>query len=963
MSNTTALMSPSDLVMVVPRLIARAGSFAFITVPERIDSMFGIRHGGSMIAEATGNGTWNMISAALSKNPIASTPVPRTAVAQTPGSDTVGPFNLASFGQVRNFSGIFTYMTSRWALACCALSIILNRTTVYSAARRHITLSWPVRFALRIIPLLLFTFHAVDLLRTIRCQTSPRFSLFKYGKADKHLELDFSGDGGLLYWLSSIALFWENDADSCLAMDMIPSRSEAWDRKGSLGLLWPLFQSLCLGQFVETISATIQGRPIMTENGMNVFEHSLAFAEAEAIVSSRLGLGLLGSGSSRSTSIPAGESAMKLLSKRDILNMMNTPPEVLLMALISCLNNLTSQVLGILDLQARFRLINTGIWGVCFMGTFIWGFLSFRPEPTAEGGSDFILMRFPTVCIVGFIPHLLILVGILFCAAVYTLALALCFVSPPPDGASARTFRDRLTAARENMQVNVQLPSVRLNMAEDFYAALMRVGFNALTIASEAVYLNEGQQVRVASSTWLEESRLKDFVLFSQLDDQSRRLDLQWQEVNHGIESNERGLRSWKSGYDRQIDPKYTKLGLRDTRMQADGGVGQVQRVGRYAMAGTFLYGVFKLSVRWLLVLFSALLTLFGFARRFGSWHLSKRKNATSKKTNRGGDSTLEPSGLEFWMMNAKGEVEAPQSLDYDVEAELRRRIEINEDEWVGTKEEDKERALDMNTYEWWLKNGRWGVIDGSGSYQASIQDDDATSAISVTTNASSVSHSEVEDDTGTRTPTQRLPHPSTRPLLSTTLLRTQSQHHPSYTLPGHETNPSYIVEPHPLDLAHLASLLDAKTPEKRDEARMLVHHMKSPTVTTRSKYRHAQAFESSRLLTSTRYRPPNSQIPASGPLSLDEEAQLLEQIILANRAKPLPAGFGTGSWRDGAAGMGQNGPQCVVCQSAPRTILAWPCRCLSLCEECRVNLAMNNFGTCVCCRRDVVGFSKLFVP
>jgi len=51
------------------------------------------------------------------------------------------------------------------------------------------------------------------------------------------------------------------------------------------------------------------------------------------------------------------------------------------------------------------------------------------------------------------------------------------------------------------------------------------------------------------------------------------------------------------------------------------------------------------------------------------------------------------------------------------------------------------------------------------------------------------------------------------------------------------------------------------------------------------------------------------------------------------------------------------------VCQSAPRTIIVWPCRCLSLCDDCRVSLAMNNFDKCVCCRREVTSFSRIYVP
>ena len=203
---------------------------------------------------------------------------------------------------------------------------------MYSATRRHIHLSASYRLMLRIVPLVLFLSHTLSLLQALRCQTSPNFSYLKYGTAGKYVGLDFAGEGGLLYYISSALLFWESDGDSCLAVDLVPSNSEIWDRKGSLSLLWPLFQSLCLGQFIETLSSTVQGRPLMTETGMSIFEHSLAFAESEAMISSRLGLSLFGSPVSRATNASVEEGTVKkLFTKSEILQKMNTPPEVLLM--------------------------------------------------------------------------------------------------------------------------------------------------------------------------------------------------------------------------------------------------------------------------------------------------------------------------------------------------------------------------------------------------------------------------------------------------------------------------------------------------------------------------------------------------------------------------------------------------------------------------------------------------------
>ena len=806
----------------------------------------------------------------------------------------------------------------------------------------------------------MFAFHTLTFLQALRCQTSPSFSYLKYGNAAKHMELDFSEDSGMLHCASSKILYWEADADSCLAVDMIPSSLEPRDRKGSLSMLWPLFRTLCLGQLIETISCTVQGRQPMTETGMTIFEHSLAFAEAEAMISNRLGYSLFGHSGNATADHPvvlADEgSTARILSKSEVLGKMNTPPEVLLMALISSLNNLSSQTLALFNMQSRFRLLNTGIWGICFMSTFVWGALSTKPK----SGPDTIILRFPTVCIVGFIPHMLVLTGILLCASIYLLAFLLCFLSPPKDDPQPQSIGGRFRWARQNMQANIQLSKIRLDMHEDFYTAILKIGFSALTIASEAVYLNEGQRVGVIRSTWLEEDRIRDLEMWQKLNDPSGRLDVEWEEIRMGDLSQAHSGRPWKSGYDRLMNPKTVKSAMHNSAIRADG-VGHIQRFGRYAMAAAFLRGISLLCFRWMRLVGSSIIDKFSTSRRAHWFNSSKQ---IDEKNDQKEEESIDPQPefLPFWLEGDDGETITPSNNEFDVEAEYRRRIQRAKDNWSDASEEDEDLAVDVQTYDWWKKPGEFGVIDSSGSYCESMRDDDTTSVVSTSTNASSADHFDFNDESGIRTPTQQSPNlgdPSVS-LIPEPCARRQG---PSYTLPGSHLNPEYTVEPHPLDPIRLASLLEAKTSEKRAEARMLTHHMNSPTITTRSRYRHAQAFASAKLLTSTRYRPANSTVPSVGPLSPEDEAQLLENLIISSRSKPLLSEQAVAGWRDGAAGMGPSGPQCVVCQSEPRTILSWPCRCLSLCEECRVSLAMNNFSNCVCCRQEVVGFSRLFVP
>ncbi|KAJ1800615.1 hypothetical protein LPJ59_000962 [Coemansia sp. RSA 2399] len=51
----------------------------------------------------------------------------------------------------------------------------------------------------------------------------------------------------------------------------------------------------------------------------------------------------------------------------------------------------------------------------------------------------------------------------------------------------------------------------------------------------------------------------------------------------------------------------------------------------------------------------------------------------------------------------------------------------------------------------------------------------------------------------------------------------------------------------------------------------------------------------------------------------------------------------------------------CVVCWVNTRCVMLRPCRCLCMCNECRIALAARNFGHCPCCRRDVVGYSRVY--
>ncbi|RLV89278.1 Protein ASI1 [Spathaspora sp. JA1] len=54
---------------------------------------------------------------------------------------------------------------------------------------------------------------------------------------------------------------------------------------------------------------------------------------------------------------------------------------------------------------------------------------------------------------------------------------------------------------------------------------------------------------------------------------------------------------------------------------------------------------------------------------------------------------------------------------------------------------------------------------------------------------------------------------------------------------------------------------------------------------------------------------------------------------------------------------------ECVICQTNIREIITWPCKCFAICDGCRLSLVSKGIEGCVCCRREVEGVSKVFIP
>lgn len=864
-----------------------------------------------------------------------------------------------SLESARSLGSVFSYATSRWAMSCIAMALVLNRTHIFAATRRRLLLRWNLRLLLRILPTVLLMLQVRRLLMSMQCQTSADFSELRWGDSTKHSRFLHAHPNKFLNALSSFLLFGATDEQSCSAVRMVPvvGQDNATQLRGSLSALWPLFGTFCLSHFIETVSCAVQGRTLSAETGMTLFEQSLAFAEADATISNQLSqLNWESKPQADTTESPAG-TAINLLTRSMVMKRVNTPPEVLLVAFLSSMTHLTSHVLGVFDTQAKYRLVNTGFWGLCFMGSIVWSAFIFDLDDPATQG----LLRFPTVCIIGFVPHVLVLGGIILCFIIYGLALFLSALSPPPNQErAAMTFRERIAYAHENMQANVSFADVRITRDMDFYTALLRTGFAAITMASEAVYLNEDNGVNLKRHTWLEEARFRE----------AEELQKQWVGLGHANSQYDRigaiGLIPVKdgpvmapNGYARERAAQKVPKGRAERSFRA--GVGATDRSSRWVMALDFFLNIFKLMCRVSALMVLWLLKLIRVSRRpsflvrLAERPKSAREEPKTPATNQHANRTV------FVSRNGR----LTRGDGFDVEAEFRR---------VGPNV--TEENLDKDLYSYFLEGGWWGSGDSSGDYTPSHVNEDDWDATSVITASTTGDEDDMNDmnpweplddeDPGQRTPTQRS-------------LRMTRENTP--------------VADSPMGMTDLARLLRPANREEREEATTLAAHLVSDGVMTRGRFRRLEQLRRTSILTSPR-RPtlgsgdiatPAMPAPAAAgaatpfasrdihtKLDPDEEEELLEQLLLSRRQEaagpPQTPTRSTGSTSviapatEGNAGD-THGPQCVVCQSAARTIIVWPCRCLSLCDDCRVSLAMNNFDKCVCCRRDVLSFSRIYVP
>ncbi|KAK5078890.1 hypothetical protein LTR64_002692 [Lithohypha guttulata] len=498
----------------------------------------------------------------------------------------------------------------------------------------------------------------------------------------------------------------------------------------------------------------------MTEVALSVFEHSLAFAEAENMIFHTLNkkVGKPANATSTTTAaaaaitsegtIPASGTILAITDAAHALfgqhpfDRINVPVEILLIALFSCGNALSSHVIAVLGKRHHFRLVNTTFWGLCYMIAFTWGFFVESDMVRMEDGVAKPvsgLLHFPTVAIVGFLPHMAIVFGIAVCSVIYMIALLLTAVSlgTNPNIRQPTSLAERVSIAHDNLQAAIQLRSITLRWYEDFYTSLLRVGFAALTAASEAVFLNEGRAVEARQFTWLENDRLDELDASrpEKPSDESHFQIVEEYGVPHPpYDDQGRQMGDWKSGYDkeRKLEKNDKTLQTKDAFVYPNprsDGVGALQRTTRFYLLFIFVRGILFTVGGWIAYGAGALLDRFGVTAR-PTWLRKVIGGSLKQIANDRDRLRTEEEKQEFHEWRRRQGLEPrPKDDHIDIEHEMRDKIALE-------GHENPQEVLDQRMYDWWKDGGWWGTKDDSADYVVpSVEiDEDATSIITTTT-------------------------------------------------------------------------------------------------------------------------------------------------------------------------------------------------------------------------------------
>ncbi|KAK9461304.1 uncharacterized protein V1516DRAFT_675594 [Lipomyces oligophaga] len=608
--------------------------------------------------------------------------------------------------------------------------------------------------------------------------------------------------------------------------------------------------------------------------------------------------------------VPSPDTGMTLfeysLAFQEAQSAQRPSVEILTISLLWALNFLTYLTLSIFDLQV-YRLIPSSFFGILSLVYFA--------VSTYNGRAQ----SFPTVWVIGFAPHLAVLYVIVLCGAIYILA----------------SF---FSGGTSNLQASVR--TVNISLSEDFYSCLLKLGIVVLTSAAGATYMSEGPVLAVPESTWLEALEYQRQAGFEHIND----VPVAGQGTSSALQPPVRLRDRIKFSLDDLSEPNAAfsngfKINTRRKNQFLSGGSGNrtgavLRRTPRRRRIS--IYEVTDGVATSTRTETSAVYN--GYATN----------NTRVGKPVTGADANHRKAGRFKWLviiyrvrmayrlvrwMITLLEVLFAKFVYYLKERFSTLPEQSTESETVSGSERENSNSnsivanaklmSDDEYYDLFLSDQVFPEEDPTEDFSPDEDEEDDYDYVT-----------DVEDEVTSSAVLTR--SASSRPL----------------------TN-ELFPELGTAELS-LSSLLMPQTLEERQLTNVILTHLAAPEIVTRQRMEQYQQRQYDEL---------DWESEEFEDDEYTEEALKLASLITNIRESSQVR---RSRHHHNIAGAGEVDSDdeevyrpnlCVVCHTSARCIVLWPCRCLAVCEDCRLSLALRNFKGCVCCRRDVVSFSRLYVP
>lgn len=571
-------------------------------------------------------------------------------------------------------------------------------------------------------------------------------------------------------------------------------------------VLWDLYLGICVGHFIETFSSVIQGQTPHSETGMTLFEYSMAFQEVQS--TSQLSI------------------------------------EVLVVAITSSFSLLALHIFGAFNIY-NYRLIPSTIFGSMFLTYFGWAVFNGR------------LSYFPTVCIFGYLPQLVLSMIIFMCAAIYGLAAL-------------------MTGGSGNLMTSWK--HVNISLKDDFYACLFKIGVVALTTTSQATLFNETALIQQPNYTWIERDEPDEIP--ETLPSNPKTFNSLLPSLLHASEA-----QTLPYSRSHRVQSPYNN----ETPLPPDLAEQRKKRRNDATKPPKLLTlyritSVLKMIQGMVVIVIHLFLQI--------TWNL----------------------GLKYLFRSRQSEKDTQKPI-------------VTQQGLESVKNRIIYSPLENEANDSGYLSLLWGRlipdIDNSEDYINDSEDGYSTDEEGLEY------ESDYEQGSSSTSSVNYVSH-----------VTKQRQHFSNAPTSSNEKSKSTLTElfdllmPTPQDLL---ALLSPQSPQEVENRRLLISHLEDKK--DDEEVEPEQTVVRRRPITRSQFK-----------LRTWDESKALLSIIEARRRKFVV----DDEIRE---------TLCVVCQSMPRQVILWPCRCLCVCEECRRALVTQNFKGCVCCRRDVKSFSRIYVP